>query len=94
MEMTVEGATGLYMGLWGTAQAFGNGLSSILSGGLKSALIETHLLSAQYGYTVIFGFETLLMVVGLALLSTVSIAQFRGLSRADLTRTMEVTATA
>ncbi len=94
MEMTVEGATGLYMGLWGTAQAFGNGLSSILSGGLKSALIETNLLSAQLGYTMIFGFETILMVVGLALLSTVSIAQFRGLSRDDLTRTMEVTATA
>jgi MFS transporter, BCD family, chlorophyll transporter len=94
MEMTVEGATGLYMGLWGTAQAFGNGLSSILSGGLKSLLIETGVLSAQYGYTVIFGIETVLMLVGIAFLATVSIAQFRGLTRQDLTRAMEVGATA
>jgi MFS transporter, BCD family, chlorophyll transporter len=94
MEMTVEGATGLYMGLWGTAQAFGNGLASILSGGLKTALIESGLLSAQIGYTAIFGVETVLMVVGVALLSTVSIAEFKGLSRTDLKRAMEAGATA
>jgi BCD family chlorophyll transporter-like MFS transporter len=94
MEMTLEGATGLYMGLWGTAQAFGNGLASILSGGLKSALIETHLLSAQMGYTIIFAGETLLMIIGMALLSTVSVAAFRGLTRQDLARVMEAGATA
>ena len=92
MEMTVEGATGLYMGLWGTAQAFGSGLASVVSGGLKTALIETNLMGAQIGYTAIFGIETLVMVVGIAALSTVSIAQFHGFNRADLARALEVEA--
>jgi BCD family chlorophyll transporter-like MFS transporter len=94
MEMTVEGATGLYMGMWGTAQAFGNGLSSILSGGLKTLLIESGFLSAQYGYAVIFGIETVLMIVGVATLATVSVAQFRGFTRGDLKRAMEACAVA
>jgi MFS transporter, BCD family, chlorophyll transporter len=94
MEMTVEGATGLYMGLWGTAQAFGSGLSSILSGGMKSLFIETGLMSAHYGYSAIFAVETVLMLVGIATLATVSVAQFRGLTRQDLTRAMEAGATA
>jgi BCD family chlorophyll transporter-like MFS transporter len=94
MEMTVEGATGLYMGMWGTAQAFGNGLSSILSGGLKTLLIESGFLSAQYGYAVIFGIETVLMIVGVATLATVSVAQFRGFTRGDLKRAMEAGAVA
>jgi len=92
MEMTVEGATGLYMGMWGTAQAFGNGLASFISGGLKTALIETNLLSPQFGYTAIFGIETIVMVIGVAALSTVSIVQFRGFNRADMARAMEVEA--
>ena len=94
MEMTVEGATGLYMGLWGTAQALGNGLSSVVSGAMKTGLIETGLTSPQIGYSTIFGVETLLMVVAVALLSTVSVAEFKGLKRQDLTRAMEVGATA
>jgi BCD family chlorophyll transporter-like MFS transporter len=94
MDMTVEGATGLYMGLWGVAQAFGTGGASVLSGALKSALIETGLLSPQMGYATIFGLETILMVVGIALLRGVSVEEFRGLTREDLVRSMEATAAA
>lgn len=94
MDMTVEGATGLYMGLWGMAQAFGTGSASVLSGALKTALIETGLLSAQLGYTAIFGLETVLMVLGIALLRAVSVEEFRGLTREDLVRSMEVSAVA
>jgi BCD family chlorophyll transporter-like MFS transporter len=94
MDMTVPGATGLYMGLWGIAQAFGTGVASIISGSLKSALIETGLLSAQFGYTAIFGLETLVMVVGIAVLRVVSVEAFHGLTREDVTRVMEATATA
>ncbi len=89
MEMTVEGATGLYMGMWGTAQALGNGSASLVSGGLRSALIETGLLTPQLGYTMIFGIETVMMVVGIAALSTVSLAAFQGLTRRDLTTALE-----
>lgn len=94
MDMTVEGATGLYMGMWGMAQAFGTGGASMLSGAMKTGLIESGLLSSQLGYAMIFGLETVLMVVGIALLRTVSIEEFRGLTRADLTRAMEAGAVA
>jgi len=90
MEMTVEGATGLYMGMWGTAQAFGSGLASVISGALKTALIETGLLDAHWGYTAIFGFETVVMVVSLAVLGGISVARFRGFERTDLSRALDV----
>jgi BCD family chlorophyll transporter-like MFS transporter len=94
MEMTLEGATGLYMGLWGMAQAFGMGLASIVSGGLHSLMIETGLLSAATGYTAIFGLETVVMLVGVAMLRSVSVEAFRGLTRGDVVRVMEASAAA
>jgi BCD family chlorophyll transporter-like MFS transporter len=90
MEMTVDGATGLYMGLWGMAQAFGTGGASMLSGALKSSLIESGLLSNQLGYSTIFGIETLVMLCGVALLRNVSIEEFHGVTRDDLVRSMEL----
>lgn len=89
MDLTVEGATGLYMGLWGIAQALGTGFASIISGALKSLLIETGLMSAQMGYTAIFGLETVVMVVSIAMLRAVSVEAFRGMTRAELARTIE-----
>lgn len=89
MEMTVEGSTGLYMGMWGMAQAFGMGAASFLSGALKTVLIESGMLAPALGYTVIFGLEVGLMVIGVAVLRSVNIAQFKTLSRADLAVAME-----
>lgn len=94
MEMTLEGATGLYMGLWGMAQAFGMGIASIISGGLHSLLIETGLLNAAAGYTAIFGLETCVMLIGVAMLRGVRSEAFRGVTRTDLVHSMEVSATA
>jgi hypothetical protein len=78
------------MGMWGTAQAFGSGLASVISGALKTALIETGLLDAHWGYTAIFGFETVVMVVSLAVLGGISVARFRGFERNDLSRALDV----
>jgi BCD family chlorophyll transporter-like MFS transporter len=94
MDMTVDGSTGLYMGMWGMAQSFGMGMSSILSGALKSALIETNLLSASVGYSAIFGLEVVLMIVGMAVLRNVNVQHFRSVSKADLTLAMEQGASA
>lgn len=94
MDMTVEGSTGLYMGMWGMAQAFGMGVSSFASGTLKTLLIESGFLSPAIGYTTIFGLEVVLMVVGVAVLRSVDIQQFRTLSTADLTLAMEQSASA
>jgi BCD family chlorophyll transporter-like MFS transporter len=94
MDMTVEGATGLYMGMWGMAQAFGTATANILAGALHTVLIEAQVLGQTLGYGVIFGLEAVLMVVGIALLSGVSVEAFRGLTRTDLTRAMEAGAVA
>ncbi len=94
MEMTVAGAVGQYMGLWGMAQAFGTGLANFVSGAMKSALIESGWLSARVGYATIFGTETVLMAAGVALLCAVHTEAFRGLNRADLARALDTAATA
>ncbi len=94
MDMTVEGATGLYMGLWGVAQAFGTGMSSVISGALHTGFIESGLLAPQAAYTMIFVAEAGFLVVAAAVLYGVSIKRFReshgiGLNREDFTRAME-----
>lgn len=94
MDMTIEGATGLYMGLWGVAQACGNGFANVIGGALKSALIETGLVDFAIGYATIFGIEAVLMIVGVAILRSIDINEFHGITNKDLTKAMEVGATA
>jgi BCD family chlorophyll transporter-like MFS transporter len=84
MEMTVEGQVGLYMGLWGMAQGLGNGLANMISGALHTALIESGLLSSTTAYTLIFGFEALLMVGAVGILRGISVQEFKGLSHKDI----------
>jgi BCD family chlorophyll transporter-like MFS transporter len=84
MEMTVEGQTGLYMGLWAMAQGLGNGLANVASGALHTILIETHLFSAVVAYTAIFGFEALVMVAAVGILRGISVQEFKGLSSKDI----------
>lgn len=95
MDMTIEGATGLYMGLWGMAQAFGNGMAAIGGGGLHTGLIETGLLSPHVAYMAIFGLEAFGMVAAAAILWRISVQSFRKqheavLTRADALRAIEV----
>ena len=82
MEMTVEGATGLFMGLWGMAQAFGNGMSGITSGFLHTTLIETGLLSPNVAYFGIFGLEALGMFIAAAIMLRLSVTQFHSIHSA------------
>jgi BCD family chlorophyll transporter-like MFS transporter len=94
LDMTMEGATGLYMGVWGVAQALGMGCAAFLSGALHTLLIGGGLLGAQAAYTAIFGLETVIMLVAVAVLRGVSVERFRGLTRGDLARAMEAGASA
>lgn len=99
MDMTVDGATGLYMGLWGVAQAFGTGLAAIASGVLHTALIGNGLLSPSFAYFLIFGSEGVGMVLATIILLGLSVQKFQAshkveLSQQDLTRAMEVGAAA
>jgi BCD family chlorophyll transporter-like MFS transporter len=86
MDMTVEGATGLYMGLWGVAQAFGNGSSSIGSGVLHTGLIESGLMAPNAAYFAIFGVEAIGMVIAAVVLRELSVQRFRELHSPELTR--------
>jgi MFS transporter, BCD family, chlorophyll transporter len=88
MEMTVEGQTGLYMGLWGMAQGLGNGFANVLSGSLHTGLIETGILAAANAYALIFFVEAGLMVVAIAILRSISVQEFKGLSREDIGATL------
>jgi BCD family chlorophyll transporter-like MFS transporter len=92
MEMTVEGYTGLYMGIWGMAQGVGNGLANILSGALHTALIETHLLTPVVAYGCIFGLEAVTMVLAVLVLRGISVQQFKGLEYTDLPTVMALDA--
>lgn len=94
MDMTVEGATGLYMGLWGMAQAFGTGVAAITSGALHTTLIETGLLAPSTAYFGIFGLEAVGMLTAVVILWRLSVSRFHSvheanLSRADALRSME-----
>jgi BCD family chlorophyll transporter-like MFS transporter len=84
MEMTIEGQAGLYMGLWAMAQGLGNGLANVLSGALHTVLIESQLLSPTMGYSLIFGFEALVMVAAVGILRGISVQEFKGLSTKDI----------
>lgn len=84
MDMTIEGATGLYMGLWGMAQAFGNGIASIGGGALHTGLIETGLLMPSTAYFVIFGIEAFGMAAAGFILWNLSVDRFHNLHEATL----------
>ncbi|MGB9738107.1 BCD family MFS transporter [Chloroflexus sp.] len=88
MEMTVEGQTGLYMGMWGMAQGLGNGFANVVSGLGHTVMIESGLVSPATGYALVFGFEALLMVLAIGTLRGISVQEFKGLTRQDITTTL------
>jgi BCD family chlorophyll transporter-like MFS transporter len=99
MEMTIPGATGLYMGLWGMSQVMAQGLASIGSGVLHTTLVEGGLLTPAAAYGTIFGIEAAGLLTAAAIVLGVSTVRFRAansgaLSRADLARAMDAGSTA
>ena len=77
MDMTVEGATGLYMGLWGTAQAMGMGGSAVAAGALHTALIGSGLLAPENAYWIIFSLEATVLLCAAAVLMRVDVSAFQ-----------------
>lgn len=71
-DMTVAGQTQSYLGLWSIAQAVGLGSSFILSGVLRSVLVETGVLAAPVGYAGIFAVEGMFMLACLLMLRSVT----------------------
>jgi BCD family chlorophyll transporter-like MFS transporter len=77
MDMTVDGATGLYIGLWGVAQAIGMGGAAIAAGTLHTLLIGSGLLAAETAYGLIFAGEAMLLLVAGLLLGRVDVEAFQ-----------------
>lgn len=85
MEMTVEGYTGLYMGIWGMAQGIGNGLANVVAGALHTLLIQSHLLTPSVAYGLIFSLEALILGLAILILRGISLQAFRSLDYHELT---------
>lgn len=65
MEFTTDAERGAYIGLWGLAIAFATGVSSILAGQLVTSLIESGRMLPNDGFSAIFVFEGLLVLLSL-----------------------------
>jgi BCD family chlorophyll transporter-like MFS transporter len=77
-DMTVEGQTGKYLGIWSLAQAVGLGSSFILSGVLHDAFVRSNLFgSAPAGYAAIFAVESGFMLCCVLSLRPASIEALR-----------------
>ncbi len=88
MDMTIEGYTGLYMGLWGVAQGLGTGLAHILSGALHTGLIETGLLLPAPAFGLIFTIEAGLILAAIVVLRGISQSTFAQLGQQELNRAL------
>ncbi len=77
MDMTIKGATGMYMGLWGVAQAAGMGFSSIGAGALHTSLIDSGLLAPGFAYWLIFSSEAVFLIAAWRVLNGVNVEQFQ-----------------
>jgi BCD family chlorophyll transporter-like MFS transporter len=80
-DMTVEGQTQSYLGLWSIAQAIGLGSSFIFSGVLRWVLIETGWMNAAAGYATIFVIEGVFMTLCVLMLSGVTVERLRQSAR-------------
>jgi BCD family chlorophyll transporter-like MFS transporter len=77
-DMTVEGLTARYLGLWSLAQAVGLGSSFLLGGALHSLLIGSGFLGPQVGYAAIFGLEAIFMLGCVLAVRGASVEALRG----------------
>lgn len=76
-DMTVEGQTASYLGLWSIAQALGLGSSFILGGVLHGVLVATGWLSPVVGYAVFFALQALFMTACVWMLRGASVTELR-----------------
>lgn len=76
LDMTTAGKVGLFMGIWGMANAASRLSGNILSGVIRDAL--TALLDNPVaGYLYVFGFEIILLLISLRLLRSISVEGFK-----------------
>jgi BCD family chlorophyll transporter-like MFS transporter len=82
LDLTLPEAAGTFVGVWGLAQALSRALGKVLGGGLfdlaRVLQASLHLPESTYlPYATVFGFEALVALAALELLSRVNLRQFR-----------------
>ncbi|MFQ3597338.1 MAG: BCD family MFS transporter [Chloroherpetonaceae bacterium] len=86
-DMTVEGETGKYLGIWSLAQAIGLGASFIVSGILHGLFIQSRVLDVASGYAVIFSIEAAFMLWCVFSLRPASVEDLRRYATSPLSAT-------
>lgn len=76
LEMTVPEAAGLYIGAWGVANFVGQALGNLLSGLIRD-LVFMLSDNVAAGYTIVFGLETLGLVIAIILFRSITVKQFQ-----------------
>jgi len=86
LDMTVTGQVGLFMGVWGMANAVSRLLGSVL-GGIGRDLLTRWTGNPVAGYTVVFGVMAGFMLISLGVLSRIDVNAFR--QRSELPSAIE-----
>jgi len=76
LDMTIPGKVGLFIGVWGMANAVARLIGSVLSGLVRDA-IDRVATSPVTGYVVVFLMLAGLLLASLALLHTIDVSAFR-----------------
>lgn len=75
-DLTTPGRVGLYIGAWGTANAFARWFGSVAAGVVRDVVTQL----TQYvlgGYLTVFALEALLLAVAMVMLPTIRVEAFR-----------------
>jgi len=83
LDMTVGSQVGLFVGMWGIANAASRLLGNVLGGAVRDGVTQVTG-NAVGGYAVVFVIEALLLLASLALLRQIDVGQFRQMAEASL----------
>jgi BCD family chlorophyll transporter-like MFS transporter len=88
LDMTRPGQIGLFMGAWGTANAFSRLLGNVLGGALRDA-VSYAAPGGSAGYLAVFGLLALMLLVSLLILRRIDVRQFRARAEAQTPSAVE-----
>jgi BCD family chlorophyll transporter-like MFS transporter len=76
LDMTVAEKVGLFIGVWGMANAISRLIGTILGGAVRDVVTQLAQ-SPITGYVVVFGIEALMLLISLLLLRYINVSEFR-----------------
>lgn len=77
MDLTDSANAALYIGTWGIAQAFGQGLSNVLAGGLRDVAYNSFKSNLATGYALVFLFQGAGVLLSIWILRHINVAEFK-----------------